>query len=135
MELPVRPSAVEAVCLYLGRKFLKSEYRRKWSPSNPTLGFCYVVSEAIYHYAEEKLVPKVVRIDGIGTHWWLEREDGTILDYTAKQFDLRPPYELGRRAAFFKGAVPTSRGTISRRGYAVALGLSRLGQLPRFTSS
>lgn len=83
---------------------LKPQYRKHWSPGNPTFGHCYVASEALYHLLggdRSEWMPARGR-DKNGVHWWLEhRETGKILDPTADQYQkAKPPYQNGRRAGF-----------------------------------
>lgn len=113
---------VNAKLIELGNKLLKKPYKDKWSADNPTFGYCYIVSEALYHfggYNDPK--PYVVNFgEEIGTHWWLLDADGLVIDYTSLQFDFEVDYSLGRRAVFFKGGIKTDKGYISKRGYEMA---------------
>jgi hypothetical protein len=66
-------------------------------------GYCYVASETLYHFlggSESPWTP--VRTEHIKpTHWWLEHQDGTLLDPTAGQYlESDPPYDKGKRAGF-----------------------------------
>ncbi len=64
---------------------------------HPLAGLCYVLAEVFYHlYGRQyKLTPARARYKGI-SHWWLETEDGTVVDLTAEQFSTPFPYSLGR---------------------------------------
>jgi len=89
------------------------------SPST-LAGYCYNVSEAYYHgvtaEVRGQLTPKqlefVVDDDRFDTqisvsHWFLERDDGVIIDLTAEQFDFideSVPYD----DATGRGFVPPS---------------------------
>jgi hypothetical protein len=91
-----------------------------WSPENPTLGYCYVVSEAIFHYGGlEKPVPYVMSFPEGGTHWFI-RDGDRIIDFTSEQFDFQVDYSKAVRCPFFKGGVETDRGFISKRGQQIA---------------
>jgi len=106
----------------LGNTLLKQPYKDMWSESNPSLGYCYVVSEAFYHYGniEGKLTPQVISFEDGGTHWYLKKEDGTFVDYTADQFPFEIDRSTAKRCPFFKGGVQTPKGFISKRGFQVA---------------
>ena len=69
---------------------------------NPMTGHCYVACEVLYHKLggkEEGWKPMTIRHEG-GPHWFLQHEDGTILDPTADQFQSPVPYEEGRGCGF-----------------------------------
>lgn len=105
----------------LGPGYLKRYYRQKWTPERPTTGYCYLVSEALYHYAFTDLASFVINLGPeLGTHWFLKDSKGKVIDYTGDQFDFPVPYEKARRAIFFKGAIETPRGYISRNGFLMA---------------
>lgn len=97
----------------MGPKHLKPLYRDDWSKDNPTNGYCYVVSEVIYHYlAPEGSNPKVVKLSPEMTHWWIETKDGTILDGTSEQFkNSKIPYHQGRNNSFLTNE-PSKRARI-----------------------
>lgn len=96
------------------------------SPSR-LAGYCYNVSEAYYHGVDadvrNRLTPKQLEIivedrhfDGqiSVSHWFLERDDGVIIDLTAEQFDFLTdtvPYE----DASGRGFVPPSPSGDSQR--------------------
>lgn len=69
-------------------------------------GWCYTVSEAIYYKSGGKAagikpMQASIEVDGYHiSHWWLQDEDGSIVDATADQFDFPFPYELGRGRGF-----------------------------------
>lgn len=97
----------------MGPKHLKPLYRGDWLKDNPTNGYCYVVSEVIYHYlAPEGSNPKVVKLSPEKTHWWIEAKDGTILDGTSEQFkNGKIPYHQGRNNSFLTNK-PSKRARI-----------------------
>ena len=112
---------VNAKLRILGNTLLKNPYKQEWSEDNPTLGYCYVVSEAIFHYGlEGKVTPMVMSFPEGGTHWFLKLEDGSIVDFTHEQFTFGVDYTQATRCPFFKGGVQTSRGYISKRGHIIA---------------
>ena len=92
-----------------------------------TAGHCYVASEVLYHMLGGKksgLKPCNGRLwdmqeaddlvacatSGI-QHWWLEDEDGNVIDPTADQFPDGFPYEVGRGRGFLT-AKPSKRAKI-----------------------
>jgi len=66
-----------------------------WTPENPSLGQCAVTSLAVRDYLGGQVRLAWVLRDGqqVDMHCWNELDDGTILDFTADQFDYE--YELG----------------------------------------
>lgn len=122
----------------VGDSMLKEEYKKNWAPSNPTYGYCYLISELLYHYVYPKSKSYSINMNQFGeyTHWFLKDRD-TIIDYTGIQFadiqtynpevhgkffdfknvDLtfKIPYPKARRTVFFDGKYKTKRGTISER--------------------
>jgi hypothetical protein len=83
---------------------LKPAFRRQWTPANPSYGFCYIASEALWHTGarEQGYVPHCGRDDAGVVHWWLQRVED-ILDPTADQYlsqGLTPPYARGRGCGF-----------------------------------
>ncbi len=102
-------------CLKDAGKLLSSDYC-DWKPSNPTYGYCYLVSEAIYHISEEILVPHIINLGSrFGVHWFLKYNDA-IIDYTANQFNFSLDYKLARKCEFLNGSIETDKGFISIRG-------------------
>lgn len=83
-------------------ELLKKEYRGV-EGKHPLYGHCYVATEA-YFYArggeDSGLEPRTVQHEGT-THWWLETEDGQIIDLTAEQFDTPVPYGAGTSGTGF----------------------------------
>lgn len=69
-------------------------------------GWCYVASEAIYYLSGGKAagikpMRATIEVNGLKvSHWWLQEEDGSIVDATATQFDFLFPYESGRGCGF-----------------------------------
>lgn len=109
----------------LGGNMLKPHYKKQWTADNPTFGYCYIVSEAIYHYGDSEYEPYCINYgEGIGTHWFLiDKHSGEIIDFTQDQFPFKVDHSIGRRQAFLKGGTKTSRGWISKRGKQMAIHL------------
>ncbi len=77
----------------------KAEYQGN---PNPMAGHCYVASEALYHMLggkREGWKPMTIRHEG-SPHWFLQHEDGAIIDATADQFKTPVPYEDARGCGF-----------------------------------
>lgn len=102
----------------LNGDLLKSPYKQLWTIDNPTLGYCYIVSEALYHYLDGEIKAYCISMDN-GTHWYVKL-DNNIHDFTNEQFDQDVDYSKGIGKGFFKGSIPTNKGYISKRGYAMA---------------
>jgi len=114
----ITKESVSASLVLIGPKFLKPEWASKWAKDRPTTGYCYLVSEILYHYIYTEAKPKVMRVNG-GTHWFLV-DNGVVVDWTGNQFDCEVPYEEGRGCGFFVGSVKTNRGKISKKSYELA---------------
>ena len=105
---------------HIGPKFLHTEWKKKWTPKHPTTGYCYLISEIMYHYVLLNVQPYMLTMMG-NTHWFLKDIDkNTIVDHTAEQFSVPVPYEIAKRAAFYKGSISTHRGYISKRAFELA---------------
>lgn len=119
---------VDRKLLELGNSMLKSPYKKLWTEDNPTWGYCYIVSEAIYHYIDGEYDSYCINLGEYGVHWFLkDKNNGEIIDFTANQFKFDVDYSAGKRKAFLKGGIKTDRGWISKRGkqMAVHLGLTQ----------
>ncbi len=107
----------------LGNILLNKKYRDNWAINNPTYGYCYILSEVIYHYCEGDFKVYCVNLkeQGInGVHWYLKDSDGKIIDYTGNQFGFEIDYNKGKGIGFLKGKHKTERGYISDRGKRLA---------------
>lgn len=114
-------SDVRNKLIQLGSSLLKGNYVNNWSKNNPTYGYCYIVSEALFHYLNEDNIEVYCMNFGhpYGTHWFL-KVNNEVIDYTDEQFPFEVPHEKAKRKGFFKGSVKTDKGFISRRGYEMA---------------
>lgn len=73
-------------------------------------GNCYVTSEAVYHLLggkEHGWHSMCMRHEG-DTHWFLQHNNGMILDLTVSQFKKKPNYTKARRRAFLT-KLPSKR--------------------------
>lgn len=104
----------------LKTNLLQKQYEKGWNETNPTYGYCYIVSEAIYHYSEEKNIKAYcMNLGDMGTHWFLKLDE-KIIDYTSDQFPFELDYAKAIGKGFMKGSIKTSNGYISKRGYEMA---------------
>jgi hypothetical protein len=85
----------------------------------PTTGYCYLLSEVLYHYAFQDSESYVINLGPHGTHWFLKNHNA-IIDWTADQYNFKVDYSTARRATFFKGTHQTRRGFISQKGFLLA---------------
>jgi hypothetical protein len=68
--------------------------------SYPLAGLCYVLSEAFYHmHPNLNLRPVRARYYGM-CHWWLEDQNGRVIDFTAGQYTKPFPYHKGVPGGF-----------------------------------
>lgn len=83
----------------MGRKYLKVD-KDKWTPERPTVGYCYVVSEYVYHYlAPEGTEPYRLKTND-SSHWFLKYPDGQIIDLTFDQYDDELNYNIAQKRNF-----------------------------------
>lgn len=119
---------VNAVLTSIGSSLLKPVWRDRWSVDNPTSGYCYIVSEALFHFGgyDDPKPYYISSADGAGAHWFLIDAHGVIIDFTGEQFDKPVDHSQARRGNFYRGSVETKRGLISKRGFIMSqkLGLS-----------
>ncbi|MEW6525459.1 MAG: hypothetical protein AB1444_02170 [Spirochaetota bacterium] len=105
----------------MGRKYLKPQFRDKWTQERPTTGYCYVVAEVVYHYMAPKgSRPYVMKTGENETHWFIKDPEGRIIDLTADQFDEPIDYAIGKPRNFLTKKI-------SKRGKMLAnlLGLKK----------
>lgn len=94
------------LCLKV-RSVLTDDLRKNQYKGSPNLmtGHCYVASEALYHLlGRDGWTSCVMRVRG-GTHWFLRRSDGAILDPTCDQFDFEVDHTQGKGSGFFDKAT------------------------------
>lgn len=82
--------------LLLGRKNVRKNYRHLWSEENPSFGYCYVITELLYHLSDRVATPKTIATSE-GKHWYIELPDGTTLDYAK---DNIYDYSQGKKSSF-----------------------------------
>lgn len=104
--IPKKQTKFYEALVTLGNKHLKKPWKQKWSKKNPTEGYCYIVSEVVYHYIAPKGC-KVMRLyipgEGTGTggnHYFLQWPDGTVVDLTVGQYETVPDYSKAKGCAF-----------------------------------
>lgn len=95
----------------MGKKYLKVG-KDKWTADRPTTGYCYVVSELVYHYSNIRTQPYTLTHTDGGTHWFLKtKSTGEIIDLTADQIDGDFDYDSGIRRSFLTKQI-SKRGRI-----------------------
>jgi hypothetical protein len=115
----MRKSQLKNKLKKIGPTFLRPEWKARWNFQKPTTGYCYLISEILFHFLYPNAQSYVINL-GLGrTHWFL-KQNGKIIDWTSDQFTKPIPYQKARRAAFFIGAIKTPQGKISRKAYALA---------------
>ena len=111
----------------IGNSMLKKPYKDNWSRDNITYGYCYIMSEVLYHYAEGDVKAHCINLGKEGTHWFVTINN-QIIDFTAAQFNGKIDYNKSIGKGLLKGGIPTSRGYISKRGYEFAKKLNVIGE-------
>lgn len=99
----------------LSPDLLKKEWRDQ-EDRKPLAGYCYVVSETLYHTwgKQNGYQPTQIEWEGV-SHWYLSDMTGDVIDLTSSQFDTTPDYPLGKRRGFLtKEPSKRSQTLISR---------------------
>lgn len=69
----------------MGSKYLVVD-KDKWSSEKPTTGYCYVVSEVVYHYyAPRGTRPARLENSERSSHWFLVYPGNVVIDLTLDQ--------------------------------------------------
>lgn len=103
----------------LNGELLKKPYIDLWSEKNPTFGYCYILSESLYHYIDKDVRAFCINMGELGNHWYVTI-NGSIVDFTGEQFKDPIDYSKGVGKGFLKGSIETNKGYISKRGYQMA---------------
>ena len=103
---------IQAIQQNLTPDLLKPRFR-EGNKTNPLFGHCYHSAEALYKLIRELGLPAEYLnyrpcrgVDEVGPHWWLQNDQGAILDPTAeryKRLGRQPPYASGRFRPFIPG--------------------------------
>jgi hypothetical protein len=109
----IRIKRYTSILLNLTDDLLKEEFK---GSGIPTLGHCYIASEAYYHLwgKDEGFFPVRAKDEEGITHWWLENNEGEIIDLTYTQYlarGIKPPYDKGKRGGFLT-KEPSKRSKI-----------------------
>lgn len=122
LQININQEYIYSTLRFIGNKLLKNPYKNKWTLENPTYGYCYIVTEAIYHFTDEDYIPQCLNLgNDIGVHWYLkDKNSKKIIDFTSTQFDFKIDYSKGIGKGFMKGSISTKKGFISKRGYEMA---------------
>lgn len=119
---------MDAKLLDLGNRLVHADWKARWTPERPATGYCYIVTEVLWHYGLAEGRPEYLKLPEGGTHWYLRAADGTVTDLTASQFETPPDYSTGKSGSFYPGKHATPRGLISERGYLLAQYLGYAGE-------
>jgi len=81
---------LHSALILMGKRQLLPEFRKSWTPENPTKNYCYVVANFVFHY----LAPEgsqAYSLKGIpgddGVHHFVKWPDGEIVDLAVDQFN------------------------------------------------
>lgn len=107
----------------LSQDMLKHEYKAKLKNTDHfTCGHCFAATDAAYHlYGKDRgFKPKVLGnkefpegLEKGETHWYLMRDDGSIIDPTKEQFgNLEIPYDRGKGNGYISKEKATTRGRL-----------------------
>lgn len=92
--LPKKPylsqKELNTVLTSMGKDFLKENYKNNWTKENPTLGYCYAVTEFIHYFVDSNTQPFCLSFDDGSTHWFLKKANGNKIDFTRDQFTQKP---------------------------------------------
>jgi hypothetical protein len=90
---------------------LKPEYRDGDSSEVPYDGFCYVLSECMFHLFPGEFMPYRINWGDGGSHWFLRFSDGSIFEPNMKNAAEIPGlhYEDARRRRGFLRKQPSKR--------------------------
>jgi len=110
---------IQLVQQVLTTDLLRGRWKIRDNNAHFTDGHCYVAAEALWHLLGTNLYQPFVASyedkDGKATHWWLVNKDtNELADPTKEQYihvGEKPPYHLGRRAAFLT-KKPSKRAQI-----------------------
>lgn len=96
--------------LKMGNSFV-THGKELWTPLKPTTGYCYVVSELIYHYFSPPGTTPYNLKDESSSHWFLVFPGNTVVDLTMDQFTTPCNYSAGKKRPFTT-RVPSQRTKI-----------------------
>lgn len=110
----------------LGNSLVRDEYKDLWSEEYPTTGYCYILSEVIYHYTKgDYKIYRFTYDNNTKSHWYLKK-NGSHIDLTMNQFYPIMDYKgnfgqsTDEEVSFYEGEIETPKGKISKRGYELA---------------
>jgi len=98
----INPDKLIKVLLTLGNEYCHSVSKDKWSPKNPTRGYCYKLSEVVAYRLRKMKVPHhIYQIKTKNSnHWFVVLDaDSVIIDLMVLSKGTQ--YEKGIRRNFF----------------------------------
>ena len=101
-RVKINPDKLIKVLLTLGNEYCHSVSKDKWSPKNPTRGYCYRLSEVVAYRLRKMKVPyHTYQIKTKSSnHWFVVLDnDSVIIDLMVQSKGTR--YEKGVRRNFF----------------------------------
>ena len=121
-KVKINPDKLNKVLISIGNKYCHSVSKEKWSPKNPTKGYCYKLSEvASYQLKQLGILHSVYQIKTKSSnHWFILLEDDSIIDLMQSR---GMKYEKGVRRSFFPC---NTKSHMSLGAEAIAKGLGIL---------
>ncbi|MGD0036312.1 MAG: hypothetical protein ABSC53_03360 [Bacteroidota bacterium] len=120
----INPDKLIKVLLALGNKYCHSVSKDKWSPKNPTRGYCYKLTEVVaFRLRKMRIAHHVYQIKTKSSnHWFIVLDnDSIIIDLMVQAKGTQ--YEKGVRRNFFPCNTKTN---MSLGAEAIARGLGIL---------
>jgi hypothetical protein len=121
-RVKINPSKLISTLRAIGNAYCHSVSKERWSPKNPTKGYCYKLSEvASYQLKNLGISHSIYQIKNKrSNHWFILLEDGSVIDLMNSS---RMPYQSGVRRNFFP---VNSKSGMSLGADAIAKGLGIL---------
>ena len=95
----------------MGKNHLKSQWRDQWTEDRVTTGYCYPVSEVVFHFTNRNTDSYILKNSDNTTHWFLRTKTGRVIDLTADQIDGYFDYDSGVQRRFMTKEI-SMRGKI-----------------------
>lgn len=113
------PEIFEKLKKNLSQDLLLPKYK---DGKHPLSGYCYIVSEALYHILGGKiegLTPMFIKHENIN-HWWIRGPKSEIWDFTANQFNKTIDYSKSVPKGFLtKTPCKRTQLLLQRSGFEV----------------
>lgn len=121
-RVKINPDKLNSTLRALGNTYCHSVSKEKWSPRNPTKGYCYKLSEVASYQLKTLGIPHFIYQikNKRSNHWFIVLEDGSVIDLMNSS---KMPYQSGVRRNFFP---VNSKSGMSLGAEAIAKGLGIL---------